>query len=60
YQTGYHLGIWSGFSFGLGYEYQIASTIDLVLDAVYFSYGFLGDSERVSLSFRFMPEKIEW
>jgi hypothetical protein len=56
YQTGYHLGIWSGFSFGIGYEYEIARMINLVLDAVYFSYGFLGDSERVSLSLRYTPQ----
>lgn len=56
YQTGYHLGIWSGISFGIGYEYEIAQMLNLVLDAVYFSYGFLGDSERVSLSLRYSPK----
>jgi len=55
-QSSYQLGLYSGFSFGIGYEYEIAPAIQLVIDAVYFSYGFLGDSERVSLSLRYTPK----
>ncbi len=53
YQSGYHLGVWSGLSFGLGIEYQLYQNFFLNFDAVYFSYGYLGDSERVSLSLRY-------
>lgn len=55
-QSSYQLGLYSGFSFGIGYEYEIAPAFQLVLDAVYFSYGFLGDSERISLSLRYSPK----
>jgi hypothetical protein len=56
YQTGYNLGFGSGFSFGIGYEYELAPALQLVIDAVYLSYGLLGQSERVSLSLRFIPK----
>jgi hypothetical protein len=55
YRSGYHLGTWGGFSFGLGYEYEFSKLVHISLDAVYFSYGFLGDSERLSLGLNFRP-----
>ncbi len=55
YQTGSHLGTWSGFSFGIGYEYLIAKSLSLAIDAVYLSYGLLGNSERLSLGLKFTP-----
>ncbi|MEO0226166.1 MAG: PorV/PorQ family protein [candidate division WOR-3 bacterium] len=55
YQSGYHLGNWGGLSFGLGIEYQVYTNLFLILDLVYFSYGYLGESERVSLSLRYAP-----
>lgn len=55
YQTGSPLGLWSGFSFGIGYEYRLTSGVSLVIDAVYLSYGLLGDAERVSLGLKFKP-----
>lgn len=55
YRSGYHLGTWGGFSFGLGYEYEFTKVLHLTLDAVYFSYGFLGGSERLSLGVNFRP-----
>lgn len=55
YQTGYNLGFGSGFSFGIGYEYELIQSVQLIIDAVYFSYGFLGESERISLSLRYTP-----
>ncbi|MEO0079827.1 MAG: PorV/PorQ family protein [candidate division WOR-3 bacterium] len=58
YQTGSQLGIWSGFTFGIGYEYLIANRLFLSIDAVYVSYGLLGDAERLSLSFRFAPARV--
>ncbi|MEO0093817.1 MAG: PorV/PorQ family protein [candidate division WOR-3 bacterium] len=54
-QTSYQLGIYNGFSIGIGYEYEIAPKVGLVLDVVYLSYGFLGDSERISLSLHYSP-----
>jgi hypothetical protein len=56
YQTGYNLGFGSGFSFGIGYEYELAPALQLVIDAVYLSYGLLGQSERVSLSLSYSPK----
>lgn len=55
YQSGYHLGTWGGFSLGLGYEYEFSRSLHLSLDFVYFSYGFLGDSERLSFGVNFRP-----
>lgn len=55
YKSGYHLGIWSGFSFSIGYEYQLSTNLFLALDAVYFSYGYLGESARVSFSLHYLP-----
>ncbi len=55
YQSGSHLGTWSGFSFGVGYEYELAANLFLGLDVVYLSYGLLGDSERASVGLRFSP-----
>jgi hypothetical protein len=55
YQSGLHLGSWSGFSVGIGYDYAIASGLSLGLDVVYLSYGLLGDSERASISLKFVP-----
>ena len=57
YQSGSHLGTWSGFSFGIGYEYALSRNLFLGLDVVYLSYGLLGDSERASLGLRYSPEK---
>ncbi|MEO0098935.1 MAG: PorV/PorQ family protein [candidate division WOR-3 bacterium] len=53
YQTGYHLGSWKGISFGIGYARKIARNISFVIDATYFDYGYVGASERISLSLRF-------
>ncbi len=55
YQSGSHLGTWSGFSFGIGYDYELARNLFLGLDVVYLSYGLLGDSERASVGLRFSP-----
>ncbi|MEO0020140.1 MAG: PorV/PorQ family protein [candidate division WOR-3 bacterium] len=55
YQSGAHLGTWAGFSFGLGYERAISPNLILAIDAVYLSYGLLGDAERVSLGLKFAP-----
>jgi len=55
YKSGYHLGIWSGLSFSIGYEYQISKNLFLGIDMVYFSYGYLGESARVSLSLHYLP-----
>jgi len=57
YQSGSHLGTWSGLSLGIGYEYELARNLFLGLDVVYLSYGLLGDSERASLGLRFSPGK---
>lgn len=57
YQTGYHLGTWGGLSFGFGIEYQAAKNLYLNIDGVYFSYGYLGESERVSLAVRYAPDQ---
>lgn len=55
YQSGAHLGTWAGFSFGIGYETTISPGLILAIDAVYLSYGLLGDAERVSLGLKFAP-----
>jgi hypothetical protein len=55
YQSGSHLGTWSGFSLGIGYEYELARAVFFGLDVVYLSYGLLGDSERASIGLRFSP-----
>lgn len=55
YQSGAHLGTWSGFSLGIGYEYNLATNLFLSLDVVYLSYGLLGGSERASLGLRYSP-----
>jgi len=57
YQTGFDAGIWSGFSFGFGYERAMSDWLVLNMDAVYLSYGLLGSAERVSLSLRFSPRR---
>ena len=57
YQSGSHLGTWSGFSLGIGYEYRLAENLFLGLDVVYLSYGLLGDSERASVGLRYSPVK---
>lgn len=53
YKTGYHLGEWSGFSLGVGTETELKGLGQLVIDVVHFSYGFLGSSERASLTIKF-------
>jgi hypothetical protein len=55
YQSGSHLGTWSGFSFGIGYDYELARNLFFGLDVVYLSYGLLGDSERASVGLRYSP-----
>jgi hypothetical protein len=55
YQSGSHLGTWSGLSFGIGYEYELARNLFFGLDVVYLSYGLLGDSERASVGLRYSP-----
>jgi len=55
YQSGSHLGTWSGLSFGVGYNSEVARGLSLGLDVVYLSYGLLGDSERASVGLRFSP-----
>lgn len=52
YQSGGHLGGFCGFSFGIGYETSFRPGLNLLIDAVYLSYGLLGDAQRVSLGFR--------
>ncbi len=52
YETGHHLGTWKGISFGLGYGRKIAYRLFLVIDATYFDYGYVGYSERVSISLK--------
>ncbi|MBD3286227.1 PorV/PorQ family protein [candidate division WOR-3 bacterium] len=56
YRSGYHLGEWGGWSIGIGYEYEATEVIHLTLEAVYFSYGYLGSSERLSLGVNFRPD----
>ncbi len=53
YQTGYHLGTWKGISLGIGYSQKIAQRVFLTIDATYFDYGYVGSSERVSVSLKF-------
>jgi len=55
YQSGSHLGTWSGFSLGIGYEYELTRNLLFGLDVVYLSYGLLGDSERASVGLRYSP-----
>jgi hypothetical protein len=55
YQSGSHLGTWSGFSLGIGYEYELTKSLFFGLDVVYLSYGLLGDSERASVGLRYSP-----
>jgi len=55
YQSGSHLGTWSGLSFGIGYDYELARNLFFGLDVVYLSYGLLGDSERASVGLRYSP-----
>lgn len=55
YQSGGHLGFWSGFSLGIGYETVLGPGLLLAVDAVYLSYGLLGTAERVSLGLKFTP-----
>ncbi len=55
YRSGYHLGEWGGTSFGLGYEYEVWEAFHITLEAVYLSYGFLGNSEYLSFSASFAP-----
>jgi len=57
YQTGSHLGSWSGFSIGIGYDYAVATGLLLGVDVVYLTYGLLGGSERASLGLRFTPSR---
>jgi opacity protein-like surface antigen len=57
YQSGHHLGTWSGFSLGIGYEYELTQSLFFGLDVVYLSYGLLGDSERASIGLRYSPGK---
>lgn len=56
YQSGGHLGTWSGFSFGVGYETVLSSYFTILVDAVYLSYGILGDAQRVSIGLRWVPK----
>ncbi len=56
YQSGGHLGTWSGFSFGVGYETVLAANLTILVDAVYLSYGILGDAQRVSIGLRWVPK----
>lgn len=58
YQSGGHLGGWSGFSFGIGYEKVLSPGLLIAVDAVYISYGMLGDAERVTLGLRFVPADL--
>lgn len=55
YKSGYHLGTWSGFSFGVGVErvFPGIRNASMAIDVVYISYGYLGDAERASFSLRF-------
>lgn len=55
YQSGSHLGTWSGFSLGIGYEYELTRNLSFGLDVVYLSHGLLGDSERASVGLRYSP-----
>jgi len=53
YQSGPHVGTWSGFSLGVGYEYPIAPGLLVGVDVVYLSYGLFGSSERASVGLRY-------
>ncbi len=57
YQSGSHLGTWSGFSLGVGYEYPLGPDLRLSLDVVYLSYGLLGSSERASIGLKYSPAR---
>ncbi|MEO0130912.1 MAG: hypothetical protein ABIK76_04405, partial [candidate division WOR-3 bacterium] len=54
YRTGEKIGTFSGFSFGLGYTYQFLENIFLAIDLTYLDYGYLGSSERISLTFKYL------
>jgi long-subunit fatty acid transport protein len=56
YQTGFHLGDWSGVSLGIGYDYELARSLLFGVDVVYFNYGLLGGSERASVYLKFTPD----
>ncbi len=53
YQSGPHVGTWSGFSLGVGYEYPVAAGLQVGVDVVHLSYGLLGSSERASVGLRY-------
>lgn len=55
YRTGYHVGGVSGFSFGMGFEYELADNLYVGFDGLVLLYGYLGQSERLSFSLRFAP-----
>jgi len=52
YKSGYHLGDFSGISTGVGFEF-LREGIYYMIDVVYIYYGYLGSSERISVSIRF-------
>lgn len=54
YRTGEKIGTFSGLSFGLGYIYQFLENIFLAIDLTYLDYGYLGSSERISLTFKYL------
>lgn len=54
YRTGEKIGTFSGLSFGLGYIYQFLENIFLSIDLTYLDYGYLGSSERISLTFKYL------
>ncbi|MGQ9577729.1 MAG: PorV/PorQ family protein [Candidatus Aminicenantales bacterium] len=60
YRSGGHLGTWSGFSFGVGYETILNPGISLLVDAVYLFYGILGDAQRVSIGLRWTSLQDRW
>ncbi|MCS7249447.1 MAG: PorV/PorQ family protein [candidate division WOR-3 bacterium] len=54
YRTNEKIGTFSGFSLGFGYIYQFLENIFLSIDLTYLDYGYLGFSERVSLTFKYL------
>lgn len=58
YQSGYESGGWSGFSLGLSLELIIAPGLYLDIGALLLSYGYLGNSERISLGLNYVPTKV--